>query len=209
MLLDVITGQIDPIYAGFLSAATAALVAFSQFILNKKPKAEAKNNFETIISKVNSMEAELKTNGGSSLKDFVMKTHSEISDVKADIKNIVSQQRARLEMQFNASTECIFLANEDGNVTFSNKSLQLLFGLNKDEMYDLGGLKAIENQHEREAVLSSWQYSIEEQIPFSMEFGIVNQVSRTRKKVMCYAEPIRDDDGALMWFFGKVKISEP
>ncbi len=168
---------------------------------------------DNITNKVNTMEKELQTNGGSGTvkelvilaHDKVIKCNEDICVVQGQIEKIEAQSSARLEASFNQSSDAQFLCNEIGDCTFVNDAMVELYGMNKPHFMGRKWLKALENQEEREKVNERWSYSVKNKIPYAMKYSITNQRTRSTFKVMVTAEPILDAKGNFMWYHGRVK----
>ncbi len=214
------TIQTDPmgigmLFAAFISVATVVLNKFATWLVNKKPAADFKGSIDALVADMASMKLELTTNGGKSMKDMLIQTHSEVKSqgskivgLEGSMENFRAQQRVRLEIQLNDSNEPTFICNEEGHTTFVNKALTLLWGMSKEDLLEYGWLKGIRTQEEKQRVLKSWQYSIKEKISYVDTYPIMNQISKTEYLVKALADPIYDDKGTLMFILGKVKFEQ-
>lgn len=198
---------------GIMFLLVIAIDRIVGWLKNKKAHKVMSTSVETLLAQIRDIKAETTTNGGGSMKDMVIATNKKVelttqtlNDLKRSFRKQEAQQKARLELQLNENHEMTFLCNKDGECTFVNKALQLGFGMNKESLLDFGWLRAIENQKEKEEVSRSWKYSVSNEISYSMDYTVTNQINRTKIEVTVFADPIWDDDGNLMWYFGKIKI---
>lgn len=198
--------------AGFIIGGIA-LDRIIGYFKNRKANKRQKLSLESIEEQVQRIMKELSVNGGGSVKDVSIETHKEvlkhsklIEDLQTRTDLLRAQSRAKLEMQLNLDEDPAFLTNENGEFTYVNSAIQDMFGLTKAEMLKFGWLKAISNPREKEDVREALRYSVEERISFSVNFNIVNQRTKTTYLIEMVADPVWDERGNPLWFFGKAKI---
>lgn len=147
----------------------------------------------SIEKDISEVKKELTYNGGSSLKD--------------QINEIKGLQEARFFTQQNQNVTPIYNCDKMGDCTFSNTALANLFGMHYTEMLGKGWLAAIgEDQAEREMVFENWMCSVKNDLPFEMEYIVVNQKTHEKIKCRTKAEAQRKKDGEVMFYLGTVKI---
>ncbi len=137
--------------------------------------------------------AEMKPNGGGSLKDLVRSAHDRI---------VIQELRLRSVMA--TSPVALYECDAAGNCTWVNDRLCDLFGLDHEKMLGNGWLSAIA-QDERVAERSFWTECVERDIPYSREYTIVDQRTGERRRCKTTAVAHRDARGEVMMFQGFVE----
>lgn len=117
------------------------------------------------------IQSELKPNGGASLRDAI----NQIRDMAniADVRSHLTREACPYAMY-----EC----SPDGKCVWVNEALCNLFGMEEERMMGYGWLEAIEDS-ERIDSMKAWQQAIENNIPYSSSYTVVNQ--RTGERYRC------------------------
>lgn len=212
MILDITTEPgLSALYAAFLSFVTVVLSFATWWLSTLKQRLESKKthkaissqfdeeNPDALIHKIKFIESELKTNGGSSVKDMVIKCSS-------DVKKISASQKVRTEMLMNLTKDCLFTCDESGEVIFANDAMKQLYGMSEIMGYD--GLKAVTAQSERQRLRNAWADAVRDKIVFRDECEIMNQLDRKRIRIEIQITPVWDDDDNFIQFNGFVKVKE-
>lgn len=146
-----------------------------------------------------SIRAELKPNGGSSLRDVVDRLSVE-----------AAASRGLLRTLYNASAMASFHCDPVGEYTFANEVYLRLVGRNIHDVLGSNWLNCVEPS-EREMVRQSWEDSIYNRRIFEMRFYIA-QPRGVKVPVLCRAEPFLDDKHRVVMWLGslyRVDIGPP
>lgn len=202
--------------AAFVTFLTIALYAISRMIekwINKKKEEVHKENEKAkvdsmvqLASDVAAMKAELKTNGGSSLKDVVIKTHDKMLVIEKQVESVIAQARGRTELALDQSDVAQFLANEKGEITFANDAMADLFGLGKNHLLNNKWLVAIDHQSQRRSLVERLSFALQRNFTFKMDIDIKCQREPYKTtNVRLTVEPTLDALGNFMWNKGRFK----
>jgi len=136
--------------------------------------------------------AELRPNGGSSLRDSVEMT-----------RKMVAMASARSRYLASNSNDAVYECGADGRCTWSSPALCKLFGLTEAEMMGHGWLKAIK-ETEVATVRHTWATSITDGIPYECDYTVVHRASRTEWKCHTSAVAVTDQSGKTVGYLGTV-----
>jgi PAS domain-containing protein len=103
---------------------------------------------------------ELKTNGGSSMKDVLKKIEGKLTTVEFFLLSY-----------WDSVVTPMFLTNEAGDCVWVNKSYLRLVNRSLPEVLGDGWINSVE-QHEREAVRNEWDLACQEARDFDMIYNI-------------------------------------
>lgn len=167
-----------------MAVATTVVVLFRKWIY--KP-------FRAWIKRIDGAIAELKPNGGTSIKDTIRRIDSKIFEIQA--RTVVIQ---------DASEKAIFECNASGECIYVNKALSDLFGLERSDMLNKGWLEAVDKE-DRINVWKEWNDFIVNDIPYEAEYYIHNK--RTGQKIKCIAlaRSFKDNEGKSIGIHGFVE----
>ncbi len=210
MLLEVTDTSfnlIDNLAQFVILLATLAISQIMSAIRNRKPKQEMKLTLESLAADIGGIKSELKTNGGSSLKDVVNKIHAKQDQLDAKVESVIAQARGRTELALNQSGVAQFMCNELGEVTFANDALVDLVGIGRNHLMKNKWLVCIEDQDMREEVVRRLSFAIDKKIPFAMaDIRLKNQKTGEVFTGKISIDPTLDAKDIFMWHLGKIKV---
>ncbi len=141
-----------------------------------------------------SIKYELSYNSGKSTKDFVRQLYDLVYLNDLRQKHIFSLWPVGLY-------EC---EPKEGRCIWVNDTLAKMFGLEKEAMLEHGWLAAVDDS-ERDRVFKEWKYAIEQDIPYSWTYTIVNQKTMNVAKFRTTVAPLRTPDGRVLVYYGTVE----
>lgn len=215
MLLEITLVQdgLSALFAAFLSGAAVFLNQLITHLKNKEPKKNAQLALADLQKKVNSIQGELTTNGGTTVKDHLIKTSKAVevlgnhfNDLKKDLNNLKAESRSRTEILMNNSLDALFICNERGECVFANEATKLLYGMS--DLSGYRGLIAITDQKTRQYIKASWDAAVAEKMAYRETFEIMNQISRTKYNVTVTVNPVLDEKNNFLFFTGKIKTND-
>lgn len=217
-------GGLTATFAGFLAMVLSALTMAGWKWMNKNKDESHKNlieriaaeldldNEDSMIAKVNAMEAQLKTNGGGSIFDMVKKTHSELTELKSEtysireqVENVIASTRARTELALDQSTTPQFIANDKGEIEYVNDAMTDLFGLGKAHFFKNKWLKVIDSQTSKEEVVRRLDFAVTRKIDTTIDKIPCKSKDERTFLVKITLEPKTDSKDRFLWYIGKVK----
>lgn len=158
---------------------------------------------------------ELSTNGGTSLKDAVLRIEEATLRNEASIvQNTVATQRteellsrlsARHQHLWKNSPSICFYADPMGLVTETNLAFQKVVNKNEDQLLRHGWINCIQID-KRNSVWQEWDQAIKQQRMFEVETIFNNR--ETQHKVFIKAVPILVTGGILIGYDGLIEILE-
>lgn len=163
-----------------------AWVAFKDWIKERRSKQIMLN---TIL-------AELRPNGGSSLKDVVLRIESDILSMKPKIEHI----QARVRHIDDVAKAAIFELDNEGNMTYANRAFRELVGATESQLYGKAYISRIQASRRR-GVEDEIDQSIENCAPIDSEVPFISD-GKGYVHVRLEATPNTLPDGSLNAFFG-------
>lgn len=200
-------GSLNAIYAAFLSLTLLALNSLLNWLRTKKPLAQQKETLDSVHSELQQVKDELKTNGGSSTKDIVIKTQNDVTTIFNHIKNLGWQQsttNVRIETLMNHANSPMFILNENGDYIFANTSMKQLYGMS--EFPQRIGLNAAVDVKTRMRIRTDLDKALRNKEPFSDEFEIKNLLTGTNCTIAIDIQPSWDQDKNFIQFSGSAKV---
>lgn len=140
--------------------------------------------------------AELRPNGGTSLRDVVDTMALELT------RNGGIQRRL-----LNASSVPQFHCDALGEYYFVNEAYLELVGRDYDEVMDLNWLNCIAIEA-RETVEEVWNHCVRDKRIFEMPFDYVQPTGK-RIPVLCRAEPVFDRNQKVVMWIGSIYVKSP
>lgn len=169
-------------YVKAVSLLGAAFVAGASWVSRRANK--------LLLTKMTEVHKQLSPNSGSSLHDAVVR-------IRDRVEILITGHRFILSMGQEATWEC----DVNGACRWASPQLCEMFGLSLDEMLGQGWLSAIDGQTERARVRREWEEAVAGNIPYQVEYRIVNKRTHERVMVKSTSFPCRVDDKVL-WFYG-------
>lgn len=194
-----------------LGAIAGAIVALSKlgviikntmvnsfnYIKNRRMKNEKietmVNSFECIQQKLDSLVAELRPNGGKSLRDLVEK-----------INENTTYNREYVRATLDNDMQMIFETDSKGEYVWVNDTYGRYTGKQEHDLMGYGWINTVCNS-DRTRVRDEWESCIEEHRDFSSEYEI-NTMDGNRLKVIATARPIKVT-GNIKGYYGTIKIT--
>lgn len=171
---------------------------FSEKIL--APRRKRREQFDELLSLVETLKvqiaeiaAEVKTNGGSSLKDSVDR-----------IEKHIDYANAKLRHFDETSPEPIFEMDENANITFANRAMCDLLNADESELLERKWLSKIPTTSERQRVLSEWHDATDNICPIDIQH-VVALEGHQRIAVRVQATPRVNRSKELRGFFGTIR----
>jgi PAS domain S-box-containing protein len=167
-----------------------AVFTFIKFVYPKIKSRYTKDSYlyNTGFHIVNDIEKSFGKDAGNALRKLLETLHH-----KMDVKDV------RLDIIENALSIGIYLCGSDGKVTYVNRTLSDMFGMDKEKMMGLGWLSPVV---ERETAFKRWDFAIKNQIPYSDTYNV--EIDGKAYTYKTEAEPsIRD--GIILGYVGVVK----
>lgn len=127
---------------------------------------------------VTEIKLQLRTNGGTSLKDAVNRIEKKLGEVRSDISILKGRESARMYLDAQPTFEC----DANGYATALNKSLLTILGLEIDEAIGYGWLKAVK-PIDQDRVMREWEASVRNGREFSSYYTFVNATTHKENKV--------------------------
>lgn len=141
--------------------------------INKKLETVPK--LETDVTEI---KLQLRTNGGTSLKDAVNRIEKKLGEVREDVSILKGRESARMYLDAQPTFEC----DSNGYSTALNKSLLDILGLEIDEAIGYGWLKAVK-PIDQDRIQKEWESSVRNGREFNSYYTFVNQKTHKETKV--------------------------
>lgn len=163
-----------------------------------------------ISTELNDIKKELKTNGGNSIKDIVLKLKSDFNDIMHLEKRIISKHHAVLNMiGLHVGDKGIGFYETDnmGNCRFVTQKWCEMTGLTETESSDKGWTTGI-HPDDRECVFDEFMRAISQGRTFSMRYRLHNIYSNKSTHVAGYGIPLYDDE-VMYAYVGSIREVVP
>lgn len=206
--LELLLTQSDLVYLGALIALLGASYPFTKrlvvFVYKNylEPIGKFFNTFITLPDRLQSLEtkmeekidvmkAELKPNGGHSIKDVITRldgTVTVIANSLATMKVQSDRMEVRQQSILNSVVIPTFETDSGGNCIFANRAYLDLVGRSMEEVKGQEWINII-HPEDRDAVKREWAHAIEEKRNFELTYRIVCR-EKLIYDVACVATPI-------------------
>ena len=191
--------QMDPFWIWLIvkiGAIATALGAIYKFIW-RPFKIKVIDRLNDFYNKVNYITAELKPNGGNSLRDQVNY-----------IKRAVDKIDQRQLNFFHFDPHGIVETDAQGNLIWANRAYLDMVKRHPEEVANQGWRNVI-SEDDRERVVREWNYAVKDCRDFFSRFNIVDSNANPIKvEARCLA--MRDDDGKLLGHLGfLIRMDQP
>ena len=174
-----------------------AMVNSFNYIKNRRMKNEKietmVTSFECIQQKLDSLVAELRPNGGKSLRDLVEK-----------INENTTYNREYVRATLDNDMQMIFETDSKGEYVWVNDTYGRYTGKQEHDLMGYGWINTVCSS-DRTRVRDEWESCIEEHRDFSSEYEI-NTMDGSRLKVIATARPIKVT-GNIKGYYGTIKIT--
>jgi PAS domain S-box-containing protein len=186
--MDVRPWQEAGVIMGSLIAGATVLGASWKYAL--KPLVNSWRDGRNFKAEARSAFAELRTNGGSSLKDAVLR-------IDASSQKQEARWLAIVDRDSQPTYECA----PTGECTQANKAICELFGLSREEMMGNGWLEGV-IPSDREKAFDAWNAAVSKNLPYECEYTSRNHRTGETIKVRTTAEPMFDRDERIIGYHG-------
>ena len=174
-----------------------AMVNSFNYIKNRRMKNEKietmVTSFECIQQKLDSLVAELRPNGGKSLRDLVEK-----------INENTTYNREYVRATLDNDMQMIFETDSKGEYVWVNDTYGRYTGKQEHDLMGYGWINTVCSS-DRTRVRDEWESCIEEHRDFASEYEI-NTMDGNRLKVIATARPIKVT-GNIKGYYGTIKIT--
>ena len=162
-LIDV--GKVVKVVGGVLVAVTTLWKVLPKFWakITGWMMHEIQSQIADMSKDITFIASELKTNGGRSLRDSVIRNEKTLGRIEAMTQNNIEIQRARMDND----DQMIFLADEKGNCTWVNRSYSRHTGRTIEEIKGSGWVNVI-HPASREETVETWYESVKHNREFEM-----------------------------------------
>jgi PAS domain-containing protein len=194
-LLDWITTNINSAIAAGIAIAT--LYGFI-YKIGKKAKAE-RDRFLALFDlpdKIDEIAAQLRTNGGSTLKDAVNR-------IEQRQRREAEKTRLLLEGGDFPCFEC----DASGACLYVNQAYMKLVERDEEEEVLYNNWRALISEEDREDVLSNWDRAIKDKTNFEAYFSFVGK-ENTRIPVYCRAYTVKDSNQNVIGWLGILRAKK-
>lgn len=159
----------------------------------KNEKVEAMiSSFGCIQEKLDSLVAELRPNGGKSLRDLVEK-----------INENTTYNREYVRASLDNDLQIIYETDANGEYLWVNQTYSRYTGKQTEDLLGYGWLNSVCTDC-RSRVRNEWESSIEEHRDFNMEYDIIGY-DNEKIRVLSIAKPIKLS-GTIKGYYGTIKI---
>ena len=173
-----------------------AFVNMYYYVKNRKMKNEKVemmvNSFECIQQKLDSLVAELRPNGGKSLRDLVEK-----------INENTTYNREYVRATLDNDVQMIYETDPKGEYVWVNDTYGRYTGKQEHDLMGYGWLNTIPSD-QRQRVRFEWESCIEEHRDYSLEYEVIT-MNGEKLKVLSTARPIKIT-GNIKGYYGTIKI---
>ena len=173
-----------------------SVVNVHNYVKNRKMKNEKVemmvNSFECIQQKLDSLVAELRPNGGKSLRDLVEK-----------INENTTYNREYVRATLDNDIQMIYETDSKGEYVWINDTYSRYTGKQEHDLLGYGWLNTIPSD-QRQKVRDEWESCIEEHRDYSLEYEIAIN-SGNKIKVLSTAKPIKIT-GNIKGYYGTIKV---
>ncbi len=177
------------------------LASISCFVM-RVTKTPIKCAFESIVmNELKTIHAELKPNGGSSLRDAI----NRIDDKLTKVSNKINTIQASADITSDTLNICRWAADKNGFYNFINRPFKKLIGAVDDESC-LGDswITNIVHMDDRAIVQQEWSRAVNSKSEYHHIFRIVNITTGEVIRVANHARLVIDDRGVVSGWVGVV-----
>lgn len=176
-------------------------------LVNKfKPIVESNTKkISELLEKMNTVEGELSTNSGKSIKDLIMKiaehsnkTMETMQSLDFEVKRIEARQ---WNIMVNTSETPMFETDKRGLALKANRAYLELVGMPMEDVKNNGWINII-HVDDRKLVQYEWDSSIDDERAFDLKFKIQNNTTNRVYSVRCIATPVLVEN-ALVGYIGR------
>lgn len=152
----------------------------------------ALQSIDTLHKRVQALQADLKPNGGSSLRDVVDR-----------VENLVIAANTTQQAILDILDSGFFQTDSHGNYAYVNRYWLQLTGIPQEEAVGTGWLVCV-HPDDRDKIQKDWSIAAEEGRAFSTAFRIINKNTNKESTVTCYSVPLRDNSGRVYGHIGSI-----
>ena len=199
IMLGTIAGAIKNVKGEFIQPAIEWI--WKPIKIRREQLVELIETTKKLSEQADRIEAEVKTNGGSSLKDFVIKINDKVTLVEkhADYAN------AKFRHHDQMSDKPNFEMDEHANLTLANPAMCNLLDVDEKDLLERKWLARVPFD-ERQRVSREWTEAAADCLPVDMIYPVI--VGNQTVSVRVQATPRTNRDGKLCGFFGTMNLIE-
>lgn len=161
-----------------------------------------KDRFVNLLS----ITEQFQNNHGSSMRDAIDAIHSNVIDIKRDIKIIDGRTTTIMSIiGDNQMSVGMYETDKNGNCIFVNGRWTEITGMSIDDAQSYGWVNSI-HPDDREKVQENWDYALRHSSKFDMIYSIINIKTQKTTKVRGYALPIKSTDNSVIRFVGALIV---
>lgn len=203
---DILVGIFGPTAVSilFVSIGLIILYKFLKPILISicSTACSLKNRFVNLLS----ITEQFQNNHGSSMRDAIDAIHSNVIDIKRDIKIIDGRTTTIMSIiGDNQMSVGMYETDKNGNCIFVNGRWTEITGMSIDDAQSYGWVNSI-HPDDREKVQENWDYALRHSSKFDMIYSIINIKTQKTTKVRGYALPIKSTDNSVIRFVGALIV---
>lgn len=146
-----------------------------------------------ITQALDEIRAQLKPNGGASLRDAINKTAAAIDSIDKKVTGL-SSKLAAMQVSHDIMSDtlniCRWAADTEGNINFTNSPLRNLTGALDDSLFGNGWTNIVYKE-DRNAAIAEWERCVESKIEYNDTFRIVNRQTGQIIKITSHAKVSR------------------
>ena len=141
---------------------------------------------------------ELKPNGGSSIKDAVVRLDKAVAQLVTNTEIISSKQWALVATQPSP----VFETDNEGRCIRANTSYMNLAERDFEQLKGYGWENFLHSE-DRELVSDEWQEAVRKRRAFDLRYRVVGAVTKKTFIVQCFASPYFDHNGKVLGWLGR------
>jgi len=186
----------------FVSAALVGLVTFWRTVLI--PLFTAAKKLGKIYEAVERLQSEFKPNGGSTLKDAIVRLESAITEIR--FTQQISQARIKAIIADHACG--YFEADKEGRWYWANRTTISLIGRPLGDLLGNGWINAVV-QGDQDDVFARYRAAIEQSRDFECTVAFyADESQKSVIPVLVHAHPLRNEKNEVSGYFGVIKPME-
>ncbi len=126
----------------------------------------------------------------------------DITERKLTEQSLTASQRRFRELA-DAMPQIVWTAKPDGTVDYANKAMFNYVGITHRNVAEIGWVEAL-HPDDVEATLAAWAAAVQSGEPVALEYRLKQASDQQYRWMLVKAEPIRDDEGQLVNWYGTV-----
>ncbi len=136
----------------------------------------AKMQRKEMLDKITNIHAELKFNGGTSIKDAIWELKLGMEKIDTRLNGIEENQHVAMNLQGLA----FWVSNDKGECVYASTNLCKLVGRNEHDLMGNGWIAWVAKE-DKERIFESWEFSVESKSAFDEYYTFVRADGRKQK----------------------------